>query len=81
MRGQHPAALREYGTAMAEYERLGLRVRLGQVLLHRSAVLRALGREQEADADLARGEQLSGDAPVHRGPAVQRRPGRPEREA
>ncbi|MGW4946043.1 ATP-binding protein [Actinoplanes sp. NPDC004185] len=81
MRGQHTVALREYGAAMAEYERLGLRVRLGQVLLHRAAVLRALGREQEADADLARGEQLSGDAPVHRGPAVQRRPGRPEREA
>ncbi|GAA3959600.1 hypothetical protein Aau02nite_46050 [Amorphoplanes auranticolor] len=81
MRGQHTAALREYDTAMAHYERLGLRVRLGQVLTHRAAVLRTLGREQEAAADLARGADLSGDAPAHRGPALQRRASRPEREA
>jgi len=80
LRGRREAALTEYDTAMAEYERLGLRVRLGEVLVRRAAVLRGLGREQEATGDVARGQELIGDAPVHRGPALERRPGRPRGE-
>ncbi len=80
MRGRQAAALTEYDTAMAEYERLGLRVRQGEVLVRRAVVLRGLGRAQEAAVDLARGQELIGDAPAHRGPALQRRPGRPPRE-
>jgi tetratricopeptide (TPR) repeat protein len=75
LRGQPVVAVSEYDTAMAEYERLGLRVRQGEVLLRRAAVLRAQGREQEALADEARGRELIGDAPVHRGPGLQRRSG------
>ena len=74
MRGATAVALTEFGLAVAEYERLGLRVRLGDVLTRRAAVLRATGREQEADADLARGRELIGDAPAHRGrPGLERR--------
>jgi tetratricopeptide (TPR) repeat protein len=73
LRGKPAVAVREYDTAMAEYERLGLRVRQGEVLLRRAAVLRAQGREQEALADVARGQELIGDAPVHRGPGLERR--------
>ena len=78
LRGHHAAALARYDTAMAEYERLGLQVRQGRLLLRRAAVLRTLGREQEAEADVARGEELVGDAPAHRGLEMRRRP---EREA
>lgn len=76
LRGRREAALAEYGMTMAEYERLGLRVRLGEVLVRRSAVLGALGREPEAGAELARGRELIGDAPAHPGPALRRRPRR-----
>jgi tetratricopeptide (TPR) repeat protein len=74
LRGRPAVALAQLAAAMAEYERLGLRVRLGEVLMVRAAVLRGLGREPEAVADLARGRELVGDAPVHRGP-VHRGPG------
>jgi tetratricopeptide (TPR) repeat protein len=70
LRGDREAALTCYDAAMAQYGRLGTRVRLGEVLLRRSVVLRDLGREQEALADLARGQELIGDAPVHRGPGA-----------
>jgi tetratricopeptide (TPR) repeat protein len=73
MRGQPAEALIGYGAAVAEYERLGLRVRLGEVLVRRAVVLRALGREADADADVVRGRELIGDAPVHRGPGLERR--------
>jgi tetratricopeptide (TPR) repeat protein len=73
MRGRPAVALTEFGTAVAEYERLGLRVRLGEVLVLRAAVLRGLDREPEAAADLARGRELIGDSPVHRGPGLERR--------
>jgi hypothetical protein len=73
MRGRPEVAVAEFGTAAAEYERLGLRVRLGEMLVRRADVLRGLGREQEADADLLRGRELIGDAPLHRGPGLERR--------
>jgi tetratricopeptide (TPR) repeat protein len=73
MRGRPAAALVEIDLAVAEYERLGLRVRLGETLLSRAVVLRKLDREQDAVADLARGRELIGDAPVHRGPGLERR--------
>jgi len=62
LRGRPAVALAQFDAAMAEYERLGLRVRLGEVLTLRAAVLRGLGREPEALADLARGRELIGDA-------------------
>jgi tetratricopeptide (TPR) repeat protein len=80
MRGRPAAALTAYDAAMAQYERLGMRVRLGEVLLRRAAVLRDLGREPEAAADLTRGQELIGDAPVHQGPGLMRRSSGPERE-
>jgi tetratricopeptide (TPR) repeat protein len=64
LRGRPSVALVQYDSAMAEYERLGLQVRLGEVLLRRAAVLGELGREQQAQADLVRGRELIGDAPV-----------------
>ncbi|MFI7545442.1 ATP-binding protein [Actinoplanes sp. NPDC049599] len=73
LRGRPEVALAEYGLAVAEYGRLGLRVRLGEMLVRRAAVLRGLGRAEEADADQARGRELIGDAPVHRGPGLERR--------
>jgi hypothetical protein len=38
--------------------------------LHRSATLRALGRESDAAREQERAETLIGDAPVHRGPVL-----------
>jgi tetratricopeptide (TPR) repeat protein len=80
MRGDRPAALARYETAMAQYERLGLRVRLGEVVLRRAAVLRELGRVREADGELERGRELIGDAPLHRGRGLEWRLSRPQRE-
>ncbi|MFB9358014.1 NB-ARC domain-containing protein [Actinoplanes nipponensis] len=80
LRGETAVALSRFELAMAEYERLGLPVRLGQMLQRRAEVLRGLGREQEAEADAARARELIGDAPAHRGPALRRRPDRPRRE-
>ena len=81
MRGDRPAALARYEAAMAEYERLGLRVRLGEVVLRRAAVLRELGRAREADGEQERGRELIGDAPLHRGPGLEWRLSGPQREA
>ncbi|WP_052359426.1 ATP-binding protein [Actinoplanes friuliensis] len=80
MQGQWEAALAHYDAGAAEFERLGMWVRLGEVLLHRSTVLKMLGRELEAEAARERGEALVGDAPLHRGPGLVRRLNEPTEE-
>jgi tetratricopeptide (TPR) repeat protein len=80
MRGRSTQALAEYDLGIAEYERLGLRVRQGELLLHRCAVLRMLGREPEAVEARLRGEELVGDVPIHRGPGLVRRLNEPGQE-
>lgn len=80
MQGRWTQALTEYDLGIAEYERLGMRVRAGELLLHRCTVLRMLGREPEAVEARLRGETLVGDAPIHRGPGLVRRLGEPEQE-
>jgi tetratricopeptide (TPR) repeat protein len=68
--GRHDAALAEFDAGIAQYDRLGDRVRAGELRLYRSATLRALGREAEAARERERAETLIGDAPVHRGPVL-----------
>jgi tetratricopeptide (TPR) repeat protein len=67
-RGHHQAALDAFDAAITEFERLGQRVRAGEVHLDRAATLNTLGRAGEAARDRAIGEELVGDTPVHRGP-------------
>jgi hypothetical protein len=71
--GRPAAALEALDAGIAEYERLGLRVRMGELLLHRAVVLRELGREREAAQARTRGEAMIGDAPIHLGPVLVRR--------
>ncbi|MEU7905482.1 NB-ARC domain-containing protein [Actinoplanes sp. NPDC049118] len=80
MQGRWTQALAEYDAGIAEYERLGMRVRMGELLLHRCTVLRMLGRDAEAAEARLRGEELIGDAPVHRGPGLVRRLNEPDQE-
>ncbi|MEU4214839.1 NB-ARC domain-containing protein [Actinoplanes sp. NPDC026623] len=80
MQGRWAQALAEYDLGIAEYERLGMRVRMGELLLHRCTVLRMLGREPEAVEARLRGEELVGDAPIHRGPGLVRRLNEPDQE-
>ncbi|GID92163.1 hypothetical protein Adi01nite_15750 [Amorphoplanes digitatis] len=73
MQGRWAQALAEYDAGIAQFERLGLRVREGELMLHRGTVLRMLGREPEAVQARLRGEALVGDAPVRLGPGLVRR--------
>jgi len=79
-RGRSAAALAAFDAGIAEYERLGMGVRLGELLLHRAVVLRELGRDREAVEARTRGEALIGDAPIHLGPMLLRRLAGPTEE-
>jgi tetratricopeptide (TPR) repeat protein len=78
-RGRLDAALAEFEAGIAEYDRLGDLVRAGELRLHRSAILHAVGREAEAVQERERAETLIGDAPLHRWPSlVERLPPLPQ---
>jgi tetratricopeptide (TPR) repeat protein len=64
--GRHAEALAAFDAALTEFNRLGQRVRAGEVRLDRAAILDTLGRTEEAVRDRAAAEKLIGDAPVHR---------------
>jgi len=63
--GRHDAALAQFDAALAQLNRLGHLVRAGEVRLHRSATLHALGREEEAAHERHLAETLIGDEPIH----------------
>ena len=71
--GRREAALASFDAAIAQYDRLGDRVRAGQVRIQRSMTLGALGRDIEATQELQLARTLIGDAPIHRGPALPER--------
>jgi tetratricopeptide (TPR) repeat protein len=72
-RGRHREALAEFDAGIAQLHRLHDRVRVGELRLKRAAVLRAIGRREEADREQDRAEELIGDALIHRGPALDTR--------
>ncbi|MET8149680.1 hypothetical protein ACIBSW_23595 [Actinoplanes sp. NPDC049668] len=73
MQGRWAQALEQYDAGIAQFARLGMRVREGELMLHRSTVLRMLGREEEAGRARLRGAALIGDAPARLGPGLVRR--------
>jgi len=78
--GRYDDALAEFDAGIAHYDRLGDRVRAGEMRLQRSAALNALGRRTEAIRERVRAEALIGDAPVRRDPSLDARlPVLPER--
>jgi hypothetical protein len=72
-RGRLHEALAEFDAGIAEYHRLHDRVREGELRLHRAAVLRGFGREDEAERELAVADELIGDAAIDRVPPLEKR--------
>jgi tetratricopeptide (TPR) repeat protein len=72
-RGRPREALAEFDAGIAEYHRLHDRVREGELRLHRAAVLKGLGRDGEAERELAAADELIGDAAIYRGPPLETR--------
>jgi tetratricopeptide (TPR) repeat protein len=71
--GRRPEALDAIEQAVARLDRLGDRIRSGELRLHRSALLNVLGRTDEAIAERVRAEELIGDVPVHRDQNITKR--------
>jgi tetratricopeptide (TPR) repeat protein len=79
--GRHEDALAQFDAAIDRYDRLGDRVRAGELRLRRSATRHALGREAEAVHDREEAERLIGDTPIRREPGLLARlPVRPSTE-
>ncbi len=68
--GRHDTALVEFDAGIDQYDRLGDRVRAGELRLRRSATLHTLGREAEAVRDREEAEALIGDTPIRREPGL-----------
>ena len=68
--GRHEDALAHFDAAIDRYDRLGDRVRAGELRLRRSATRHALGREAEAVHDREEAERLIGDTPIRREPGL-----------
>jgi tetratricopeptide (TPR) repeat protein len=72
-RGRLREALAEFDAGVAEYHRLHDRVREGELRLHRAALLRGLGRPDDAEREREAADELIGDAAIDRGPPLEER--------